>query len=63
MNLSDKPMAFEFFKKNFMINCAEWFLEVNIIPVNRPSSKPFRILSVSNERRRLVEWLVLNPYW
>ena len=33
MNSSEKPMAFEFFKKNFMINFESWFLEVNVIPV------------------------------
>ena len=36
---------------------------IKIIPVSKPSSKPFRILSVKKDKHRLVEWLVMNPDW
>ena len=33
---------------------------IKMILVGKPSSKPFRILSVKKDRHRLVQWLVLN---
>ena len=64
MHLSEKPMALSFLKRiSWLYVSNAFWRSVNIIPLNRPSSKPFRILSVKNERHRLVKWLVLNLDW
>ena len=36
---------------------------INVIPVNKPLSNPFKILSVKKDKHRLVEWLPRKPDW
>ena len=56
MHPSKNPMAFRFLKRiSWLIGSNDFCRSVNIIPVNRPSSKPFRILSIENNRHMLVK--------
>ena len=58
MQWSENPIASSFFNK---ILLKDFCRSIKIIPISKPSLKPFRILSVTKVRNRLVEWLVLNP--
>ena len=62
------------FSENFFLivlsfcNKTSWFIVSNafwrstiIIPVNKPSSTPFNILSVKFDKHRFAEWFGLNP--
>ena len=56
MHLSEKPIASSFYNKNSWFIVSKAFCRsIKIIPVSKPSSKPFRILSVKKDRYRLVE--------
>ena len=62
MHLSEKPIASSFYNKNSWFTVSKAFCRsIKIILVSKPSSKPFRILSVKKDRYRLVERLVPNP--
>ena len=61
MQLFEKPIASSFF------NMISWFIvskafcrSTKIIPVSKPSPKPFRILSFKKDRHRFVQKLVLK---
>ena len=51
-----KPIDSRFFNKiSWFIVLKAFCRSIKVIPVSKPSSKPFRIFSVKKERHRLVE--------
>ena len=51
-----------FFKSmSWLIVSNAFWRSIKIIPVTKPSSKPFKILSFKKERHVSVEWFFLKP--
>ena len=51
-----------FFKSmSWLIVSNAFWRSIKIIPVTKPSSKPFKILSFEKERHVSVEWFFLKP--
>ena len=62
--LSENLIALSFCNKiSWSIVSNAFCRSINIIPVNKPSSNPFKTLSVKKDKHRFVEWLPRKPDW
>ena len=62
--LSENLIALSFCNKiSWSIVLNAFCRSINIIPVNKPSSNPFKTLSVKKDKHRFVEWLPRKPHW
>ena len=60
--LSDNLIALKFCNKiSWSIVSNSFCRSINIIPVNKPSSNPLKLLSVKKDKERFVEWLTRKP--